>query len=128
MNKEIKGFIVKLIIFAIILCGIHYFIFHILFSEMLLFIPIWTIYLFNSVLVLAVFGYLNYKVGKGSTKGYTIFLVSTLVKMALSLVFLLPLFVGKSDNAVAEVINFFIPYFIFLTFEIISLNNFLKND
>jgi hypothetical protein len=26
------------------------------------------------------------------------------------------------------VINFFISYFIFLTFEMISLNNFLKNN
>jgi hypothetical protein len=128
VNKEIKEFIIKLIIFAVILCGIHYFIFQILFPEMLLFIPIWTIYLFNTVLVLTVFCYLNYKVGKGSTKGYTIFLVLTLIKMALALVFLLPLFVGKSDNSVAEVINFFIPYFIFLTFEIIYLNNLLKND
>ena len=128
MNKEIKGFIIKLIIFALIVCGIHCFIFHILFPEILLFIPIWTIYLFNGLLVLTIFCYLNYKVGKGSTKGYSIFLVLTLVKMALSLVFLLPLFVEKSDNVVPEVINFFISYFIFLIFEMISLNNFLKND
>ena len=128
MNKEIKGFIIKLIIFALIVCGIHCFIFHILFPEILLFIPIWTIYLFNSLLVLTIFCYLNYKVGKGSEKVYSIFLVLTLVKMALSLVFLLSLFVEKSDNVVPEVINFFISYFIFLIFEMIGLNNFLKND
>ena len=98
MNKEIKGFIIKLIIFALIVCGIHCFIFHILFPEILLFIPIWTIYLFNGLLVLTIFCYLNYKVGKGSTKGYSIFLVLTLVKMALSLVFLLPLFVVYKSN------------------------------
>ena len=45
-----------------------------------------------------------------------IFLVLTLVKMVLSLVFLLPLFVEKLDNVVPEVINFFISYFIFLIF------------
>ena len=80
------------------------------------------------MLVLTIFCYLNYKVGKGSAKAYSIFLVLTLVKMALCLVFLLPLFVEKSDNVVPEVINFFISYFIFLIFEMISLNNFLKND
>ena len=128
MNKEIKGFTIKLIIFALIAFGIHCLVFHILFPEMLLFIPIWTIYLFNGLLVLTIFCYLNYKVGKGSEKAYSIFLVLTLVKMALSLVFLLPLFVEKSDNVVPEVINFFISYFIFLIFEMISLNNFLKND
>lgn len=128
MNKEIKGFTIKLIIFALIAFGIHRLVFHILFPEKLLFIPIWTIYLFNSVLVLTIFCYLNYKVGKGSAKAYSIFLVLTLVKISLSLVFLLPLFVQKSDNAVPEVINFFISYFIFLIFEMISLNKFLKND
>ena len=78
MNKEIKGFTIKLIIFALIAFGIHCLVFHILFPEMLLFIPIWTIYLFNSVLVLTIFCYLNYKVGKGSAKAYSIFLVLTL--------------------------------------------------
>jgi len=47
--------------------------------------------------------------------------------MALALVFLIPLFIGKSAHSKIEVINFFVPYFLFLAFEIVQLSKFLKN-
>ena len=128
MKKELSSFIFQLLALSIILIGIHYYIFHVFFSEVNLYLPIWSIYLFNIVLVIAVFGIIFYQVSKGSQKSYTIFLVSTLIKMTLAIVFLLPLFAGKSENAVTEVINFFIPYFLFLAFEIYSLNKFFKNQ
>jgi len=128
MKKELSSFIFQLLALSVVLTGIHYYIFHIFFSEINLYLPIWSIYLFNIVLVLAVFGIIFYKASKGSQKSYTIFLVSTLFKMSLAIVFLLPLFAGKSENSVTEVINFFIPYFIFLAFEIYSLNKFFKNQ
>ncbi|MFT4699105.1 MAG: hypothetical protein ACI9SJ_002267 [Flavobacteriaceae bacterium] len=128
MKKELNSFIFQLLALSAILTGVHYYIFHIFFSEINLFLPLWSIYLFNIVLVIAVFGIIFYKTSKGGQSSYTIFLVSTLIKMALAIVFLLPLFVGKSENSVTEVINFFIPYFIFLAFEIYSLNKFFKNQ
>ena len=128
MKKELNSFILQLLALSVILIGIHYYIFHVFFSEVNLYLPIWSIYLFNIVLVIAVFGIIFYQVSKGSQKSYTIFLVSTLIKMTLAIVFLLPLFAGKSENAVTEVINFFIPYFLFLAFEIYSLNKFFKNQ
>lgn len=128
MKKELNTFILQLLALSVILIGIHYYIFHVFFSEVNLYLPIWSIYLFNIVLVVAVFGIIFYQVSKGSQKSYTIFLVSTLIKMTLAIVFLLPLFAGKSENAVTEVINFFIPYFLFLAFEIYSLNKFFKNQ
>ncbi|MFT5077091.1 MAG: hypothetical protein ACJAX7_002156 [Saprospiraceae bacterium] len=128
MKKELNSFIFQLLALSAILTGVHYYIFHIFFSEINLSLPLWSIYLFNIVLVIAVFGIIFYKTSKGGQSSYTIFLVSTLIKMALAIVFLLPLFVGKSENSVTEVINFFIPYFIFLAFEIYSLNKFFKNQ
>lgn len=53
------------------------------------------------------------------------FMVGTLIKMVLALVFLLPLFLKKSDTKTLEALNFFIPYFLFLAFEIFSINTFL---
>ena len=125
MGKETSSFILKLLIFAIILFGIHIYIIS-QFFEGNLYFPIWTIYAFNAVLVVIVFSVLNYQKHKGSDKMYQLFLGLTLLKMILAIVFLLPLFFGKSEHSQLEVINFFIPYFLFLTFEIFNLNKFLQ--
>lgn len=123
-----RSFILKLFAFSALLAGIHYYIFYIFFSEILLYLPLWVIYLFNAALVLIVYVVISYQVSKGNENSYRLFLLLTLAKMALAIVFLLPLFAGKSSNAVIEVINFFIPYFLFLAFEIFSLNKFFTNQ
>ncbi len=125
MNKKTSSFILRLLGFTIILFSIHFYIIHQFFEGQLYF-PIWTIYVFNSVLVFIIYSVLNYKNKQGSDKMYQLFLGLTLLKMILAIVFLLPLFFGKSDHSQLEVINFFIPYFLFLTFEIFSLNKFLQ--
>lgn len=127
MNKETSSFLIRLIGFTILLFLIHTYIIYHFFEEQLYF-PIWTIYIFNAVLVCIVYFILNYKVRQGSKKMYELFLGLTMLKMGLAIVFLLPLFFGKSDHSQLEVINFFIPYFLFLAFEISSLNKFLQND
>jgi len=128
MNKNGLNFIVKLLALTAILCGVHYYIFLSFFAEMNLYFPIWSVYAFNGVLVLLVFLFINYKVSSGSKNVLNIFLVLTMVKMLLTIVFLLPLFFGKSDNPKVEAFNFFIPYFFYLAFEIVSISNFLKKQ
>lgn len=125
MRKETISFILKLIAFAGVLCLIHYYIINIFFEGQLYF-PIWTIYVFNGVLVFVIYSVLTYKSSKGSQKMYDLFLGLTIIKMTLAIVFLLPLFFGKSDHSQLEVINFFMPYFLFLIFEIFSLNKILQ--
>ena len=127
MTKETTSFIVKLLAFTILLFGVHAYIMS-QFFEGNLHLPLWTIYTFNAVLVIIVYAVLSYKNRQGSTKMYQLFLGLTLLKMVLAVVFLLPLFFGKSEHAQLEVINFFIPYFLFLTFEIFSLNKFLQKS
>lgn len=128
MYKHLLTFALKLLVFSAILFGIHYYIFVTFFKDVALYFPLWTIYLFNFVLVMSVFGILFYQVTNGSKKSYNLFLILTIVKMALAIVFLLPVIGGKSENSVTDVVNFFIPYFLFLGFEIFSLNNFFKNQ
>ena len=128
MYKYLFTFALKLILFSAALFGIHYYIFVTFFQDMALYFPLWTIYLFNFVLVLGVFGIIFYLVSKGNKNGYQLFLILTVVKMALAIVFLLPVIGGKSDNSVVDVCNFFVPYFLFLGFEIFSLNNFFKKQ
>jgi hypothetical protein len=127
MTKETLSFIAKLIIFAIVLFGIHFYILSQFFEGQLHF-PLWTIYAFNAVLVFIVYSVLRFKASQGSNKMYQLFLGLTIAKMALAIVFLLPLFFGKSEHSQLEVINFFIPYFLFLGFEIFNLNKFLQKS
>ncbi len=128
MNKDLFAFFLRLVAFTGLLFAIHYYIFATFFSEIQLYFPLWTIYTFNAILVFIVYAIINYQFLKGNKKTYNLFLISTLVKMVLAIVFLLPLFFGKSTNSKIEVVNFFIPYFLFLAFEIFSLNNFFKNQ
>lgn len=127
MIKEAISFVIKLIMFTLFLFVIHYYILGQFFEGTLHF-PIWTIYVFNAVLVFAVYSTITYKNRQGSKKMYQLFLSLTILKMILAIVFLLPLFLGKSEHAQLEVINFFIPYFLFLGFEIFSLNKFLQKS
>lgn len=127
MIKEATNFIVKLFIFTAFLFLIHYYILS-QFFEGILHFPIWSIYAFNAVLVLIVYSVITYKNKQGSKKMYQLFLGLTIIKMVLAIVFLLPLFFGKSEHAQLEVVNFFIPYFLFLGLEIFSLNKFLQKN
>lgn len=125
MTKETLSFALRLLIFSIILFGIHSYILSQFFEGKLHF-PLWTIYAFNAVLVFIVYSILRFKGNQGSDKMYQLFLSLTIGKMVLAIIFLLPLFFGKSNHAQLEVINFFIPYFLFLGFEIFNLNKFLQ--
>ena len=127
MTKDIRNFFIGLIGFTAVLVGAHYYIIFLFFSDTTLYFPLWTIYLFNFTLVGIVYTIIRLKENKGKLNAFSLFLLLTLVKMALAVVFLLPLFSGRSDDSTLEVFNFFIPYFFYLSFEIISLNNFLKN-
>jgi len=127
MTKETLSFIARLVLFAIVLFGIHFYILSQFFEGQLHF-PLWTIYAFNAVLVFIVYSVLRFKAGQSSDKMYQLFLGLTIAKMALAIVFLLPLFFGKSEHSQLEVINFFIPYFLFLGFEIFNLNKFLQKS
>jgi len=125
--KQLATFGLKLIAYSGILWAVHYYILFNFFPDTQLYFPLWTIYVFNTVLVFIVYAVINQKVSKGSEKAFQIFLILTMIKMVLAIVFLLPVFTGKVDNMKLEVFNFFIPYFFFLGFEIFALNKFFQN-
>ena len=121
---SIQGFLLKLGAFSLVLFGIHFYLLN-QFFEGELYFPIWSIYLFNIILVLAVYLILYYQTKKGSKKIYFTFMALTILKMALAVVFLSPLFFEKAEHSQLEIGNFFVVYFLFLTFEIFSINKFL---
>jgi hypothetical protein len=113
--------------FSIVLFGIHYYILS-QFFEGKLAIPLWLIYIFNALMVFVVISALKYQSKDKSKNLLSLFLILTAIKMALILVILLPVFLKKSAHLQLEVFNFFIPYFLFLTFEIFSLNKFFQQS
>ncbi|WP_411029435.1 hypothetical protein [Spongiimicrobium sp. 3-5] len=126
MIKEIGGYLLKLLGFSLLLFAVHYYVLFQFFTGILYF-PLWEIYLFNAILVLAVYGLLRYYSDKNQNM-FKLFLILTTVKMVLVIVYLLPLFLKKSEHIQLEVFNFFIVYFVFLAFEILALNNFLQKS
>ena len=126
ITKEISSFIMKLLGVSLLLFLTHYYIYFQFFNTPLYF-PIWTIYCFNAVLVAIVYIIMSNKNKSPNPDNMlSLFLTLTGIKMLLIIVFLLPLFLGKSEHVMLEVFNFFIPYFLFLAFEIFSLNEFLQ--
>ena len=127
MNKEISNYLIKLLGFSFLLFAVHFYLVS-QFFEGNLHLPIWSIYVFNAVLVAVVYSIILNK-SKGESKNiFQLFLMLTIGKMVLAVVFLMPLFFKKSDHTQLEILNFFVPYFLFLTFEIFSLNKFLQKS
>ncbi len=126
MSKSIGIFLGKLIGFALLLWAVHYYILKQFFDGDLQ-IPLWIVYAFNTIMVLLVFSVMRYNSDKGKDM-MKLFLGFTSLKMVLAIVLLIPLFLQKSEHTQLEVFNFFIPYFLFLTFEIFSLNSFLQKS
>lgn len=124
--QQIGIFILKLIVFAAAVMGIHYYIVNTVIEDLTMYFPIWVIYVFNAIMVACVYSLIAYKVSKGGKNVFALFLQLTGVKMILIIIFLLPVFTGKVDNVMPDTLNFFMAYFVLLGFEVLSLNNFFK--
>ena len=127
MEKSIINFVLKLIGFSIVIFGIHYYVL-LQFFEGKLIIPLWIIYGFNGLMVFIVISVLKHQSKNENKNLLNLFLILTMVKMVLILVLLLPLFFKKSEHIQLEVFNFFIPYFLFLAFEIFNLNQIFQKS
>lgn len=124
--RTLLNSILKFFAFAVVLYAVHWYIIYQFFMDVPFYFSLPTIYIFNALMVIIVLSIVILKVSSGYKKGYKLFMILTLVKMLLAIVFLLPLFFGKALNPKADVINFFIPYFFFLAYEIWTLNVFYQ--
>ncbi len=125
MIRDVSAFLLRLAGFALLLFLIHYYLL-LQFSSGQLYFPLWAVYGFNVLMVLAVYILMRYYSKKQPNNMFRLFLILTLSKMALVVVFLLPLFLRKSGHIQLELFNFFIPYFLLLIVEITGLTKFLQ--
>lgn len=107
---------------------VHSYLLHYFATKTVFFFPIWHIYLFNFVTTSLLYTIVNYKYSKDKATVFNTFMLSTLLKMVLAIVFLLPLLMGEVKDKKPDVFNFFIIYFLFLVFEVYSIAKFLQNN
>lgn len=126
--KRQVNFLLQLLIASVLIFGVHSYLLHYFVNQTPLFFPIWQIYTFHFVITALIYGLINYKYSQKKTEVFNLFLVGTFLKMILAILFLLPLLLSEFENKKPDVFNFFIPYFLFLAFEVISITKFLQKE
>ena len=127
-KKRQTSFVIKLLIVSGLLFGIHSYLLHYFAGDTAFFFPVWQVYAFHIIVTFLLFTVINYKYSKGNTQIFNTFMVSTFLKMILAILFLLPLLLSDFENKQLDVFNFFIPYFLFLFFEVYTLTAFLSKS
>lgn len=126
--KRETTFLLLLLLFTLLLFAVHWYIGFHFFSDIELILPLYTIYGFHFITVLIVYTIVNFKFSVGKKQIFPLFMGATLLKMILCIVFLLPVLLNPNENATYEVLNFFVPYFLYLAFEIVNITLFLKDE
>lgn len=125
--KRQYSFLRHTVLLTIILFGVHGYLIH-YFIECELFFPVWQIYAFLFITTLLLYSIINYKYTQGKIQIFNLFMVATLIKMVIAVLFLLPLINSELENKKPDIFNFFIPYFLFLILEIYSITALLNNN
>ncbi len=107
-KKRQVSFLIQLLILTIILVAVHsYLAFY--FVREILFFSFWQVYIFHFVVTLLVYSVINYQDSIGKKQIFNSFMISTILKMILAILFLLPLLMSTFENKKPDVFNFFIP-------------------
>ena len=127
-NNSLAGVLTKLAIFGVGLFALHFLLaraFPVCAAA-----GIYEAHLFLFVLTVAVVLVLKFIFRKMTQKqglfGY-VFMASSLLKMALCVVFLIPIIRGDADYRIAYVVQFFILYFAYLVMEVVLVAKLLKS-
>jgi len=111
-------FYYRLALFSLVLYLVN-FVFNMFIYEIYFIIPLWKIYVFNTTLVLITFWTIKL-LSKTKINVLSAFVIASINKMLLTITFVYPVINSKQDK-VGLIITFFIIYFLFLFFEIKSL-------
>jgi hypothetical protein len=132
MNQEFlkrEGlFLIQLVTVSLCLFGMHYYLLSHFAAKFLFAIPLWNTYLFHFVTVLLIYSIINFRFSNGKKEVFNAFILLMMLKMIMAILFLLPVILSDMANKLPDVLNFFLPYFLFLALEVYSVTNFLKEE
>ena len=132
MNKAFKtrqlNFLFQILVLSAVVFGIHGYLLTYFGTELKLVFPIWQIYVFHLGVTTLFYSVINYRFSQGQTDIFILFMGCTLTKMMLAILFLLPLILSDFEKKQPDIFNFFIPYFIYLSFEVYSITKFLQKS
>ncbi|WP_246936747.1 hypothetical protein [Gelidibacter sp. F63206] len=124
--KRQVNFLLLITVMSLVLYGIHSYLLTYFGTDLKLFFPVWQIYVFHFSVTTLLYTVVNYKFSTGKTDIFVLFMGSTFVKMFLAILFLLPIILSDFEKKQPDIFNFFIPYFIYLAFEVYSITKFLQ--
>ncbi|RXJ52470.1 hypothetical protein [Gelidibacter gilvus] len=124
--KRQVNFLLLITVLSLVLYGMHSYLLTYFGTELKLFFPVWHIYVFHFVVTTLLYTAVNYKFSTGKTDIFMLFMICTFIKMFLAILFLLPIILSDFEKKQPDIFNFFIPYFIFLGFEVYSITKFLQ--
>jgi hypothetical protein len=120
--------VAQTVLLTAVLFFIHDTIFEAILPKVSLILSLYKIYLFHFIVTTIVIIVVNHKNLQKGSNVFNVFMLFTLVKMLLALVFLLPIFLSDLKTRNYDVVNFFIPYFIYLAFEVFVIIKPLQNQ
>lgn len=121
-------FLLQLVGVSIVLFAVHSYLLYHFAKDVSFFFPLWQIYVFHVFITSIFYTVINYRFSSGKKDIFNLFMVLTFLKMVLAILFLLPLFLSDLENKQPDVFNFFIPYFLYLFFEVFALTRFLQKS
>ncbi len=127
-KKREISFLLQLIGVSVLVFAIHSYLTYHFAKEITFFFPLWQIYTFHLIITSTLYTIINYRVSSGKKDVFNLFMVMTLFKMVLAILFLLPLILSDFENKQPDVFNFFIPYFLYLFFEVFTITKFLQKS
>ena len=126
-KKRQALFLLQLTFLTLGLFATHSYSHHYFSNSNPLFFPTWQVYAFHVFVTTIIYTAINYRHSFVQKSIFNLFMGMTLLKIILSILFLLPLFMSDFESKRADIFHFFAPYFIFLFFEIISLTKLIQN-
>ena len=125
-KKRQLTFLLQLIAVTAILFGMHSYLLSYFAEDVAFFFPVWHIYAFHVLVTALFYTIINYRFSTGKTNVFNVFMILTFLKMIFAILFLLPVLLSDFENKQPDVFNFFIPYFMYLFFEVYALTKFLQ--
>lgn len=117
MKQILLKFLIRFVPFTLVLFFIQYYLRNTYFQDIEFYYSVPAIYFFHIIATLLI--YLSLLTIFFKYRDYTgyAFMGASLLKMMAAVLFLLPMLLERTENPFANILSFFIPYFLYLIFE-----------